>query len=443
MFEPNSLLNFRLYFFTEATVRFARVGAPAAFNVRQLSITTNQPPSGCRRSLFAGRLSKKKTDNFGKRAQTTPASFAQPRTTLSQKTKYLYALQHNVQSTKLNVRMKKHLALLLLFTYIYVSAQSGQVVVKTINAKTLLNSAGENPQREISIYLPPGYEKSKQRYPVIYYLHGFQANHTITPPMKSVLDSAIATHKIRPFILVQANHFTLFEGSFYTNSALTGNWADFEAKELVSFTDKNFRTLPNRNSRAIAGHSMGGHGALKIAMLFPEVFSSVYAMSPGILALVKEFGPNSDSYKQLQQIKTQEQLNKSYAPKVLVAVGRAFSPNPKNQPFYCDMPFTYEGDQLIVHDDILLKWNENLPVEMIDKYADNLRKLKAIKIDWGRNDAPRFPLQCGMFSQKLENLGIKHYAEEYIGDHGNMIWAGDGRVFSELLPFFNDNLSFE
>ncbi|MBD3584001.1 alpha/beta hydrolase [Flavobacterium selenitireducens] len=339
--------------------------------------------------------------------------------------------------------MTKLLQLLFLFSYIYVSAQTSKVVVEKINAATLANSAGENPEREISVYLPPGYDASKKRYPVIYYLHGFQANHIITPEMQNILDSAIAKHKIKPFILVQANHFTLFEGSFYTNSSLTGNWADFEAIELVPYIDKKFRTIANRDSRAIAGHSMGGHGALKIAMLHPEIFSSVYALSPGLLALVKEFGPNSDSYKQLQNIKNQQQLNKSYAPKVLVAVGRAFSPNLNNPPFYCDMPFTYEGDKLIVDEVILAKWNENLPVEMIEKYAGNLRKLNAIKLDWGRNDASRFPLQCGMFSQKLENLGINHYAEEYIGDHGNKIWAADGRVFSDLLPFCNDNLRFE
>jgi len=48
-----------------------------------------------------------------------------------------------------------------------------------------------------------------------------------------------------------------------------------------------------------------------------------------------------------------------------------------------------------------------------------------------------------MLSQKLENLGIAHFAEEYIGDHGNKIWTNDGRVLNDLLPFFNDYLKFE
>jgi enterochelin esterase-like enzyme len=338
--------------------------------------------------------------------------------------------------------------LLLLITCLFfskVNAQSTQGKVESfvINAKTLQNTGGENTNRKISVYLPPNYESAQKRFPVVYYLHGFMGNDSITTGMKAILDKSIAQAKIRPFILVIASHYTLFEGSFYSNSTLTGNWSEFEAKELVSNIDRKYRTIANRNSRGIGGHSMGGYGAIKIGMLYPEVFSSVYAMSPGLLMMVKEFGANSDSFKELSKIKTVEELRKTYYPKVLVAVGRAWSPNPTNPPFYCDMPFTYQGDSLQVNQAVVDKWNVNFPVLMVDKYADNLRKLKAIKLDWGRNDAQRFPIQCGAFSQKLENLGIEHFAEEYIGNHVNKIWTNDGRVLNDLLPFFNDYLVFE
>ncbi len=337
------------------------------------------------------------------------------------------------------------LFLIVFFIRISTNAQDapGKIVSRIINSNYLQNTGGENPNRKISVYLPPGYEQSTQRYPVIYYLHGFMGTDSISPGMKAILDMGISQRKIRPFLLVISDQYTLFEGSFYSNSSLTGNWSDFTARELVAYMDKNFRTIADKEARGIAGHSMGGYGAIKLAMLYPDVYSCVYALSPGLLAFVKEFGPNSNSFKDLAKIKTTDELKKSYYPRVLVAVARAWSPNFSNPPFYCDLPFTYNGDSLVVNNMVLDKWNQNMPVYMVDKYADNLRKLKAIKFDWGRNDASRFPIQCGMLSQRLENLGIAHFAEEYIGDHVNKIWTTDGRVLNDLLPFFNDYLKFE
>jgi len=337
------------------------------------------------------------------------------------------------------------LFLIVFFIRISTNAQDapGKIVSRIINSNYLQNTGGENPNRKISVYLPPGYEQSTQRYPVIYYLHGFMGTDSISPGMKAILDMGISQRKIRPFLLVISDQYTLFEGSFYSNSSLTGNWSDFTARELVAYMDKNFRTIADKEARGIGGHSMGGYGAIKLGMLYPDVFNCVYALSPGLLAFVKEFGPNSNSFKELGRIKTTDELKKSYYPRVIVAVARAWSPNASNPPFYCDLPFTYNGDSLLVNNMVVDKWNQNMPVYMVDKYADNLRKLKAIKFDWGRNDASRFPIQCGMLSQKLENLGIAHFTEEYIGDHVNKIWTRDGRVLNDLLPFFNDNLKFE
>lgn len=319
----------------------------------------------------------------------------------------------------------------------------GTVVLRVVHSTALRNTGGESPDRRISIYLPPGYEQSLKRFPVIYYLHGFLNNDSITPSMKRILDLAIEEHKIRPYILVIADANTTYAGSFYSNSTLTGNWNVFEARELVTYMDHNFRTIASPDARGLGGHSMGGYGVLKLAMLYPDVFSCVYALSPGLLAFVKEFGPNSDSYKQLAAIRTKDELDKTYYPRVIAACARAWSPNPQKPPFYIDLPFHYVGDSLVVDTVTYEKWRSNMPLYMIDRYALNLKKLKAIKLDWGRNDAPRFPVQCGMFSQELENHGIEHYAEEYIGTHVNKIWTTDGRVLDEMLPFFNDHLRFD
>lgn len=66
----------------------------------------------------------------------------------------------------------------------------------------------------------------------------------------------------------------------------------------------------------------------------------------------------------------------------------------------------------------------------------------SIKMDWGRNAGDRFTIQCDMFSQRLENAGISHFAEAYIGTHGSGIYTKEGRVPYQMLPFFNFDLDF-
>jgi len=318
----------------------------------------------------------------------------------------------------------------------------GRVMVDSITSASLQNDAGESTTRRVWIYLPPGYDTGDGRYPVIYYLHGYGGPPDFSTNQTRILDMAIDSRRIRPVIFVVSDQSTSYGGSFYGNSALTGKWADFTAKDLVAYVDSHYRTIAGRNSRGICGHSMGGHGALKLGMLFSDVYSCVYALSPGGVALVKEFGPNSDSYKQLAAINTKEALDKTYFPRVIVDMARTWSPNPAKPPFYCEVPFRYNGDTLVVDDAVLKKWNQNLPLSMIDDHVENLRQLRAIMLDWGRNDGSRFPVQCMLFSQKLENLGIDHFAEEYIGTHSNKIWTEDGRVLNRLLPFFNIYLEF-
>jgi enterochelin esterase-like enzyme len=319
---------------------------------------------------------------------------------------------------------------------------TGTIVQESLTSASLKNDAGESTTRRVWVYLPPGYKEAGDHYPVIHYLHGYGGPMVLDTNHARILDLAISSKRIRPFIFVVSDQYTSYGGSFYANSTLTGNWADFTAKDLVAYVDSHYRTIVDRNSRGICGHSMGGHGALKLAMLFPEVFSSVYALSPGAVALVKEFGPNSDSYKELTAIHTKGDLDKTYFPKVIVDMARTWSPNPSKPPFASEIPFRYDGNTLVVDDAVLKKWNQNLPLSMIDDHVDHLRKLRAIKLDWGRNDGSRFPVQCMLFSQKLENLGIEHFAEEYIGTHTNKIWTEDGRVLNSLLPFFNTYLQF-
>ncbi len=335
---------------------------------------------------------------------------------------------------------------------IFVQGQipQGKFIYDHLYSAALENIGGEESTRRISIYLPPAYDKESDRYPVIYYLHGItQRDSTLIAEngINKLLDSAIATGKIKPLIFVMSDQFTLYRGSFYTNSSLTGKWSDFTAKDLVSYVDQNYRTLQDRDSRGVSGHSMGGHGAIKLGMLFPDVFTSVYALSPYVLGLEKDYGKDGEAYKQAQTIKSRDTLITGYKylnANAVIAVGRAFSPNANKPPFYADLPYTYEGDSLIVNFKVLDLWNKNLPIEMVADYANNLKKLKAIKFDWGKDDFfTHIPTTSKIFSEKLKEFDVIHFTEEYDGSHLDKIYTDDGRFINDMLPFFNTYLSFE
>jgi S-formylglutathione hydrolase FrmB len=341
-------------------------------------------------------------------------------------------------------------------------AKQGKVIVEKFTAPSLLgNRAKEDPVRRLTVYLPPGYDESKQRYPVIYFLHGFLMNDSLMIAWNGLIElmnTAIVSGHIRPIIMVVPDSDNNFGGGLYTNSTLTGNWADFIAKDVVSRVDQKYRTIPNRDSRGLSGHSMGGHGALKIGMLYPDVFGAVYAMSPAVLGWAAEFTLNSPAFKQMPSFKnafTGAQINESlmngdpdfrkkFYAKQMADLARSYSPDDGKTFLSASMPVSYIGDKMIINKEVEKKWEYNFPINMIDRHLEALKSLRALKIEWGRNDeAPHIPITCLQFSKKLEANGVKHFAEEFLGGHVDKLSGLDGRIYTEMLPFFDAYLKFE
>ena len=340
--------------------------------------------------------------------------------------------------------------------------QNGKVVVEKFLAPSLQrNRAGEDPMRRVTIYLPPGYEDNKQRYPVIYYLHGFISNDSLMMAwfhFNDLMDTAIFRGHIHPMILVLPNSDNNFGGSFYTNSTLTGNWADYIAKDIVNYIDKRYRTIPDRNSRGLTGGSMGGYGALKLGMLYPDVFGAVYASSPATLGWAAEFTVNNPVFKDMDSFRNEfssmqiteslmkgdpDFLKKFYT-KLMADLARTYSPNEEKTFLSSTMPVRYIGDSMVINEEVEKKWEANFPVNMIEGHLPALKSLNVLKLDWGRNDEVKHvPITCLLFSKKLEANGVKHFAEEYLGGHIDKQAGLDGRIYTEMLPFFDTYLKFE
>lgn len=351
--------------------------------------------------------------------------------------------------------MKSALTLLVVALLSLAGFGQGKVVTQKFIAPSIQNNkGGEDANRQVSIYLPEGYDQSAQRYPVIYFLHGFASTDEEMMEyiqLKALMDSAIKAGILEASILVVPNSMTKYFGSFYTNSSVAGNWADFIGKDLVEYVDKNYRTIAHRNSRGLFGHSMGGNGALKMAMMFADKFSAVYAMSPGALHFADDFRLSHPAFKKVWEQKNMDSLRNAapyydfekfpFYEMIYASMARMYSPNINDSLLQADQPISYVNGKMVVNVTVLKKWEANFPINMIEDHLAALKSLSALKIDWGRNEGFRHIPRTNMeFSKKLEALGVKHFAEEYIGDHMNMLDGFEGRVFTEVLPFFKKYL---
>jgi enterochelin esterase-like enzyme len=297
------------------------------------------------------------------------------------------------------------------------------------------NLEGNAVDREVFVLLPPSYAAQKnRRFPVVYALHGYsigaeQWTHEIHVPQ--TVEGAFAQGS-QDMIVVLPDSKTVHNGSMYSSSITTGDFEQFVAHDLVTYIDAHYRTLANRASRGLVGHSMGGYGATRISMKHPDVFGSVYIMSPCCLA-ARGAGPvNPEMEKALEAVKSAEDSAKlSFGPRAQLASAAAWSPDPKNPPLYLDLP-TKDG---VVQPDVIAKWAANAPLASIDQYTGNLKKYRAIAIDVGDQDGLR--AGAAKLHEILDNYGIANTFEIYKGTHTSAV---AGRFQNHVMPFFSKNL---
>ncbi|HEY8186134.1 MAG TPA: alpha/beta fold hydrolase [Pyrinomonadaceae bacterium] len=333
---------------------------------------------------------------------------------------------------------------------------AGRLVEVKVAAPALKgNLLGDPVEQDVGIYLPPSYETSPtKRFPTLYLLHGFTATNSAWTSggyqgmtLQPLMDEMIKSGKSREMIVVIPSGWNAYKGAFYTNSTVNGNWEDYIYRELVQYVDTNYRTIARAESRGIAGHSMGGYGAITLAMKHPDVFGAVYALSPCCLGMEAEFTSANPAWLKTvrltskDQLKAQPQSFDDFFVLAFIAVSAAFSPNPARPPFYVDFPYQERDGRLEKNESVFAKWRTKMPVYMVDENKDNLLKLRGIFIDVGQKEEfPHIRITTQQFSKALAERNIPHVFEVYEGGtHGNKIRE---RVETRLLQFFSEKLVF-
>lgn len=172
-------------------------------------------------------------------------------------------------------------------------------------SKVWYHSEKLNADRRITVYTPAGYETNGQKYPVLYLLHGMGGDEDSWSTLgraAQILDNLIVQGKAKPMIVVMTNG----------NSDLQAAWGEsptgyvtptielpkttdgsFEEAfpEVVTFVDKAYRTIAKKESRAIAGLSMGGFHSMQISKEYPTLFNYI-----GLFSASARFKGRKDSH---------------------------------------------------------------------------------------------------------------------------------------------------
>ncbi len=325
----------------------------------------------------------------------------------------------------------------------------GTVVTEhLVSAKLRDTRTGLDPNRTIKVYLPPGYADSGKSYPVVYYCHSltWSAEQMFADGnLVKLLERGFANGVVPEFILVAADYSSPTLGSWFENSSTTGHWLDFTVQEVVPFIDGRFRTLRQRDSRGLAGDFVGGYGALKFAMLYPDLFSVVYALHPVGTGTGIAPGHARPDWRKIHQAGSFKELEAGGFARPFVAMAQAYLPNPDRPPLYCDFMVEMENGEPRVSVENVKKWESRFLLDqLLMGYGENLRRMRGIGFDWARYDPNMdhvYAVQA--FTRKLDEFGLEHEAEEYRGDPWSKNWTEHGRFYTRLLPFFARHLVFQ
>lgn len=294
------------------------------------------------------------------------------------------------------------------------------------------------PSRWVDVYEPPGYDFNVQgaRYPVLYLLPGYDGepsfyyrfgneNYYRASAIAAIADELIAAGEIKPMFIVMPDASIYYGGSFYNNNDLAGKWENMMSSELVSYVDDDnqsrIRSIVDKESRAIGGHSSGGYGAVRIAMKYPDLFNSVSAIDAPLAFAHGNMTVLFNSYLQESNITTEAQFydtdttgfrtNNQQYKMLLYSMAASFSPGPYDNTtqfgrLQITLPFDYQGN---VVNDVWNQWLANDLYDWLDNatYHANLGN-QNLYFETSDHDRNMFNEQTTAFVGKLHDLNIDY-----------------------------------
>jgi enterochelin esterase family protein len=289
------------------------------------------------------------------------------------------------------------------------------------------NLLGDPSERDLFVYLPPGYGDSDRRYPTAYLLHAYgetAAQHVTPPtdgerwrpPLEDVLDPVFGRMGVAPMIIAIPDGNSRYGCGQWVDSPVTGHFEQYMLHDVVPLIDATYRTIPDARSRGLFGFSSGGFGSWNLASRNPDVFGAMAVLSAdSFLDMTHKYM----LYKYLDSIWPEAPngpVEGNFWSEIVYDYAATYSPNPDKPPFYVDLPVAHPSGELL--QDVWDRWLSFDPVVNVHDRLDNLRKLSGILLDAGSHDDYNLHWGHRVLSHRLREAGIAHEALENTGNHG-------------------------
>ncbi|NYI41698.1 alpha/beta hydrolase [Demequina lutea] len=324
------------------------------------------------------------------------------------------------------------------------SAAPTNEVFQFPSAELAGNLLGLSAEITVGVLLPAAYFTSDEPLPVVYYLPGYSSRGTAADMPRLLGDALDAS----PMIVVTVTGANELGGGWYTDSPVTGNWEQAIVTEIVPYIDSKYRTVASADARGIAGHSMGGYGALTLAMRHADVFGSVFVEEPAVagedgVGSADLFGSDARARTVIAAIAALEGLSGSALVAAMAdfdgfefSYGTAFAPSA--EPPYFKYPYTLVDGRVVRDDDVWAEWEAGFGSVSSEVAAGRsaLMSLSAMGIDCGSNDEFRWIFEgCGYLDASLSEAGVPHVYSVHSGNHGSRLAE---RLAEVMVPFFAD-----
>lgn len=314
----------------------------------------------------------------------------------------------------------------------------GRLVVHRLKSRVLEgNPLGDPTERDLHVYLPPGYESSGRSYPALLAVVGFTGtgamlfnSDPLGEDLKSRLDRLISSGACPPVLVAAPDCFTRLGGNQYINSTATGRYEDYLLGEILPFMRRNYRT----GRWGVFGKSSGGYGSIVLGMRHPELFQALADHSGDSnfeLCYLPDFPGALDSFREaggperwLKKFWADPNRHRQRHQKALNALAMAahYSPSP-SCPLGIDLPFDLETG--VFKPRVWERWRAWDPVNMAARHARGLKKLRLVYIDCGIRDEWALHWGARALAAALRKRGVKVRHEEFDDGHGSIAYRYD------------------